>query len=560
MIKKKNKIAIEESKNNFFFNNKNKFLTVDFNRIAFLFFLFTVIILLYSLKLIYLGGLNSKLQNISKNPSSEFRADIIDNNGTFVAKSVRTFNVGVNPKLIREKKNFIIKLKLIFPKKDFSEIEKKIKKNKFFYIEKRISSNNLEKIRMLGEKSIIIEEKIARIYPQKELLSHIIGQIDDGNKGISGVEKSYDEILKSQREPLKLTIDSNIQHLIREELLRAEKYFKNVGSSAILMNIHNGEILSMISLPDFDINKRDQIKDKRYINRSTKGVYELGSVFKTFTIASALDEGVIETETKFQNLEKTIFCGGKPIREYDEKLPSNLTAEEILIRSGNIGSVKIAQRVGLENYRNFLKKLGILDELKFDILEVGKPLQFNWGKCKLATVSFGHGITITPLHLAKGYSVISNGGYDINPTIIKKENNYKKNKKIIQKKDVSQKINKILRKIVNTKDGTAGLADVEGYEIGGKTGTAQQVENGVYSRKKINTFASIFPISNPKYVLIVLLEAPKTSKDYIYKYRNKPGTFIGTPFNTAGWTSVEITGRIIEKIGPILAIKYLDPV
>ena len=257
------------------------------------------------------------------------------------------------------------------------------------------------------------------------MFSHILGQIDDKNNGISGIEKFFDYELKKKTESLKLTVDTDIQFLIREELLKFKEIFKNVGSAAILMDVNNGNILSMLSLPDFNLNIREDIKDVNYINRATKGVYELGSVFKTFTIAAGLNEGVIKPETEFLNLKKQISCGKYTIKEYDNKIPSDLTAEQILIRSGNIGSVRIGQKLGIEKFKLFLEKIGVLNKIEFDIEEVGQPLPFRWGKCKLATSSFGHGITTTPLQLAKGYAIISNGGYDIKPTLIKKNNSQK---------------------------------------------------------------------------------------------------------------------------------------
>ena len=435
-------------------------------------------------------------------------------------------------------------------------LKKKIYGRKFFYLEKKIDQKKLDKLILLGDKSIIYEEKISRIYPNKNLFSHIIGQIDDDNNGISGIEKYYDFELRNSNKPLRLSVDIYLQHLIRIELLRAKEFFNNVGSASILMDINNGEILSMVSLPDFDLNKRKSIKDVNYINRATKGVYELGSVYKTFTFAAGIDEKIIEPNTKFLNLEKQLPCGKNVIKEYDDKLPSNLTAEEILIRSGNIGSVRVGQKIGIEKYKNFLEKIGVLSKIEFDIEEVGEPIPFKWGKCKLATASFGHGITTTPLQLAKGYSIISNGGFEINPTLIKKNSKKKIPKIQILSEGVSEKVNIALRKIVTDKEGTAEFANVPGYEVAGKTGTAQKSTFGGYSKAKVNTFAGIFPISNPRFVLIVLLDEPKTSKDYIYKYRNKSGSFKGTPFNTAGWTSVEIAGKIIENIGPILATKY----
>jgi cell division protein FtsI (penicillin-binding protein 3) len=323
------------------------------------------------------------------------------------------------------------------------------------------------------------------------------------------------------------------------------------------MNVNNGEILSMVSLPDFDPNKRKKIVDLNYINRVTKGVYEFGSVFKTFTIAAALNEKIIKPETEFFDLPKSLTCAGFPIREYDNKIPSDLTAEQILVRSGNIGSVRIAQQLGEEKFSLFLSKLGVLEKINFEIEEVGSPIKFNWGKCPLATASFGHGITTTLLQLTKAYSIIVNGGYDINPTLIKNNKNEKKEK--ILNKDVSEKILPILRKIVTTKEGTASLANVDGYEIGGKTGTAEKSSGGSYSKKKINTFVSVFPTSKPKFVLAVMLDEPKTNENYIYHYRDGSNIkYKGTPFNTAGWTTVEVAGQIVEKIGPILATKYSE--
>ena len=302
----------------------------------------------------------------------------------------------------------------------------------------------------LGDKSIEPRDNLIRVYPQKNLFSHIIGQIDNENNGISGLEKSLDQDLKKNQSPIKLTVDKDIQFLLRDELNKFNKIFRTKGSAALLMNVDNGEILSLVSLPDFDLNKRRKIENTNYINRATKGVYEFGSVFKTFTLAAAFDEKIIEPQTKFTNLPKTLKCAGFSIKEYDDQIPSNLTAEQILIRSGNIGSVRIGQKVGVEKFRSFLSKIGILDEINFDIEEVGKPIEFNWGKCPLATASFGHGITTTLLQLSKAYSIIVNGGYQINPTLIKKKDK-KKLKKILNK-DVSEKILPILRKVVTAKE------------------------------------------------------------------------------------------------------------
>jgi len=557
-MRDKNNIILEEYENKFSYKKNKTNLNIQFNRIAFIFFVFLVISIIFSIQLLHLGSLKVESNIKSTLNINNYRADIVDRNGNYLAKTVSSIDIGINPVEVIDKKKLLINLQLIFPNKDYLETSKKLDENKFFYFEKKISVENYEKIMLLGDKSIKPEEKLTRIYPQTNLFSHIIGQIDDDNQGISGLEKSFNNRLKQKKEPLRLTVDTDIQFLIREQLVKFNSIFRSKGAAAILMNVNSGEIISMVSYPDFDLNKREKVVDLNFINRATKGVYELGSVFKTFTIAAGLDENLIDINTQFLDLPKSISCAGQTIGEYSDKIPADLTVEEILIRSGNIGSVRIGQKLEIDKLKFFLEKIGVLNRIDFDIEEVGEPITFKWGKCKLATVSFGHGITTTPLQLAKGYSIISNGGFDIKPSLIKKDKDYNKTKKRIIKEGISEKINLILRKIVTNKEGTAGLANVDGYEVGGKTGTAQKTTLGGYSNLKVNTFVSIFPTSQPKYVLIVLLDEPKTNSEYIYYYRNGKQPTKGTPFNTAGWTSVEVTGKIIERIGPILATKHME--
>ena len=561
MKQTRSKIIIEDYKNNFIYKKNETNLNIQFNRVAFIFFIFFIIYLIYTIHLIHLGTRSSevdKTENIPVVIDKLYRADILDINGNYLAKTVRSIDIGIKTSDVIDKKKLLLSLKIVFPDKDFSKIEKKLNKKKYFYLEKKISEENYEKIMKLGDKSIKPEEKVLRMYPQKNLFSHIIGQIDDNNNGISGLEKSFNEILRKSKTDIKLTVDKDIQFLIRKELIKYQEIFKSKGSAAILMDVNNGNILSLVSLPDFDPNQRKNITDINLINRVTKGTYELGSVFKPFTFASALNNDLIKPETEFLNLPKSIRCEKHRIGEYDNEIPSDLSAEQILIRSGNIGSVRIAQKIGPEKYKSFLEKIGVLSQISFDIEEVAPQKNYNFGKCKLATASFGHGIATTILQLAKGYSIISNGGFDIKPTLINKSiQNNKKGKRIL-KEGVSAQVVKALRKIVNTEEGTAKFANVPNYEIGGKTGTADQPKDGSYSEAKINTFASIFPTSNPQYVFIVMLDTPQKAKDYYYKYRHQKGGWKGTLYNTAGWTSVEVAGKVIDKIGPILATKYLE--
>ena len=285
MNNKKN-IILEEYENEFSYKKSKTNLDIQFNRIAFIFFVFLMISIIYSIQLLHLGSLKSDVKTNYAPSIKDYRADIIDRNGNYLVKTVSSIDIGISPIEVIDKKKLLINLKWIFPEKDYVEVEKKLNKNNFFKFEKKISLTNYQKIMFLGDKAIRSEEKLTRIYPQKNLFSHIIGQIDNENNGISGLEKSFDEKLKQKNKPLQLTVDADIQFLIREELVKFQSIFRSKGSAAILMNVNNGEIISMVSYPDFDLNKREKIVDLNFINRATKGVYELGSVFKTFTAVS----------------------------------------------------------------------------------------------------------------------------------------------------------------------------------------------------------------------------------------------------------------------------------
>mgnify|MGYP006090152597 CR=1 FL=1 len=402
----------------------SNFIKISFNRIIFLSFVFISLIFIFSTKIIYLSLFPGKtffLNKFNKNSINQ-RIDIQDRNGILLARNVDIYDVGINPKNIKNKKKLLINLRLILPKLDINKIKKNLEKNKFFYIKKRLTEEEKTKLWLLGNKSIVFEKKQFRVYPQKNLFSHIIGQVDDSNEGISGIEKFYNKKLTTSLEnsSLNLSIDSNLQYLIREELMEANKDFNPIGSAALLMDVNNGEVLSLISLPDYNLNKRASINDDMYTNKITKGVYELGSVFKTFTVAAGLENNVIKKNKLFENLKNEISCAGRKISEHD-KLPKNLTVEQILVRSSNIGAVRIAQKVGIEKYKNFLNSLELFKKINFDLEEVGLPLSFKWGKCRLATASFGHGITTTPLQAAAAYAMLGNGGYKIEPTLIYKK-------------------------------------------------------------------------------------------------------------------------------------------
>ena len=521
------------------------------DRIYLLFFLFFSLIIIFSIKIIFVSLKEIEIYG-EKSSSAHFtamRRDIIDRNGVLISRNVKSYHAAVKPNLIKNKENFLLNLRLNFPQFSIEKIADNLSKEKYFYLKRGLDQNDKEKLWALGEKGIIFEPFESRIYTHANLYSHILGQVDYDNYGISGIEKYFDKELKlekSLKDPLQLTLDTNIQYIIDKELNSAIEIFRATGGAALLMNVNNGEVLSLVSLPNFNINKREKIIDKNYINKITKGVYELGSIFKTFTIALALDKNLVSPETIIKNIPRQIKCSIHEISDI-KKFPNNLSVEDILIRSSNIGTLMLAKKIGEKDYKEFIKKTNLLNTPKFELEEVGTPLSFKWNKCKLETISYGHGIAVTPLQATAAYAALTNGGNIIKPTMVKKKE-LQVNEKIISP-ETSRKINTILRKVVTEKEGTASLANVYGYEVGGKTGTSQKYGN---KNENLNTFISIFPSKEPKYVLLVMLENPQVASDLIYNYR---GLKIKATRNEAGWNSVYTAGKIIEKIGPILAIK-----
>ena len=534
-------------------NKKNQVLKKTNNfqdRIYLLFFFFFSLIFIFSIKITHISLNKNDIYNVREQKSkfSLLRRDIVDRNGVIISRNIKTFHVAINPKLIKDKKNFLIKLRLNFPDLPIDEVKNKLEEKKYFRIKKRISQIEKDKFWALGEKAIKFEPFQARMYTHGDLFSHIIGQVDYDNYGISGVEKYFDKELKDKNKlnkPLQLTLDSNIQHIINKELNTAISTFEATGGGALLMDINNGDIISLVSLPNFNINQRTNLIDKKFINKITKGVYELGSIFKTFTVALALEHELVDTDTLIEDIPKKIKCSIHEISDMKNH-PKNLSVEEILVRSSNVGSVILAKKIGEENFKEFIKKTKLTNTPNIELKEVGVPHQLKWNKCKLETVSFGHGITTTPLQATALYAAISNGGKLIAPSLIK-ERKIEKLETIISE-ETSIKLGKILRKVVSSRDGTASLADKDGYSVGGKTGTAESYGD---KNNRINTFISIFPTHKPTYTLFVMLENPKINKDLIYEYR---GVKTKAPFNTSGWNSVYVAGKIIEKIGPILAI------
>ena len=555
---KKNKIYNKNQKSFYFedyfqANQKQKNFSkfsISEDRIYVLFFFFLSLMLIFTIKITTLSIQNPELISIKKNNLNflPLRRDITDRNGIIISRNIKSYHAAIKPKLIKNKEKFLLNIQLNAPEIEIDNLKKKVSKDKYFYLKKRITEEEKNTLWSLGEKGIIFESYQSRVYPHKELFSHILGQVDDDNYGISGVEHYFDKELKDLKNistPISLTIDTNIQFLIKNELEQAMNDFKAKGAAGLLLNNRTGEVLSLVSLPDYNINLRQNINEDRFTNKITKGLYELGSIFKTFTVALAINEKVLKPSTMINDIKKNIKCSKYVISDIHE-FPTSMSVEDILIQSSNIGAIKIAKKIGENKYKQFIENLNLLAISDFELYEIGIPPQIKWNKCKLETVSFGHGIMTTPLQAAAAYAAITNGGYYVQPTLLKKNINI--NKKKIISNDTSEKMNAILRKVVIDEDGTASLANVFGYQVGGKTGTAQNYQK---KNKNINTFISIFPSSKPKFILLIMLDDPQPAPHIIYNYRGKP-TKVNR--NEAGWNSVYVTGKIIEKIGPILAI------
>lgn len=470
------------------------------------------------------------------------RADIIDRNGTIVATSLPTVNLYANPKNVRNPEDVAEKLSMLFPELSYEELLHKLKRKKtsFSMIKYNLSPAQQSEVNNLGIPALEFQKSEKRVYPHNNLFAHIIGYTNIDNLGLAGLEKSLHKRLTESSKPLELSIDMGIQDTIREELVAGVNKYKAEGAAAILMDVNNGEIISMVSVPDYNPNLSIPVGDRALFNFATQGVYEAGSVFKTFNTALGLESGKVKVHDKF-DATKPIKIQGLTVSDYRGE-NRWLSVGEILIHSSNIGSAQIVSRVGKEAQRKFMQNLNFSEVLKdFEISEKGRPLflsEKRWRDDTMATVSYGYGISITPLHLISAFASLINGGIYHYPTIVKGCENQSP-RRVISKK-TSENMRHLLRDVVIYGSGKG--ANVPGYQVAGKTGTANKLVNGRYVEKKVMTsFVSTFPAFNPQYALLVVLDEPKGSKET-------------WGFVTSGWNAVPVGGKIISAIAPQLDI------
>ncbi len=464
------------------------------------------------------------------------RGDIVDRNDVLVATDLKTKSLYVSSVLVKDASDMAKGLAGIFSDLTYNEVLKKIiagKKGKdWILIRRNVTPSQAEQVQNLKKAGLIFEEDSIRVYPQRSIFSHLVGYVDLDRKGLSGIEMQHNKQLIKDEEKLQLAGDIRIQDILENELQNGLIEFKAKAASGIIIDVNTGEILAISSLPSFDPNLQHEASQNERFNRITNGVYELGSIFKIFTNAAAFEHNLVKMTDSY-NVADPIKYGRFTITD-DHPFKGEMTVEEIFSHSSNIGTVQIAQKIGIENQKDFLKKLGFLNKVDAEFPGLGRPIYpKTWRDINLYTISYGHGIAITPLHIAMATAAVANGGILYKPSFLKL--NDKPEGKRVMKESTSQLMRIMLRKVVT--DGTGKKSDIEGYEVGGKTGTANKVEGKGYNEKQtIASFIAVFPISEPKYLVYVTFDQPNYS------------------FNTGGMVAAPVAGRVIRNIAPILGV------
>ena len=486
------------------------------------------------------------------------RSNIVDRNGRILATNLTTHSLYAQPPIMIDSERAAAGLAEIFPDLDEVKLREQFSgERKFLWIKRRISPEQQQAVHDIGDPGLLFGPREMRLYPNGALASHVLGGAGFGREGVhsaeivgvAGVEKSFDEFLRDPAQngrPLELSIDLSIQATVEQVLDGGMKLMNAKGATAVLMDAHTGELISLASLPDFDPNNRPapptsgDASDSPLFNRAVQGLYELGSTFKIFTVAQAIEEGMVNTGTVIDT-KGPLQWGPHRIRDF-RNYGDSLSVEEVLVKSSNIGTARIAQMMGVPRQQAFLNTLGFFEPTQLELIEApgAKPLlPPNWSEISLMTISYGHGLSASPTHLAAAYASLLNGGTRVEPTLLK-QHVTEPGARIISER-TSAIARDLLRDVVT--EGTASLGEVPGYAVGGKTGTADKPRHtgGYYDDRVIATFASVFPAHDPKYVLVVTLDEPvETSGE--------------EPRRTAGWTAVPVAAEIIRRTAPLLGL------
>ena len=480
------------------------------------------------------------------------RPDIVDRNGEVLATDIRTSSLFAEPRHMVDADEAIEKLATVLPEIDYEQTYKKLKSGAgFVWLQRQLTPKQQSEIMQLGIPGIGFRTEKRRFYPAGETTSYVVGLTNIDNQGISGMEKYIDDqgladlqqsglAVARDLKPVKLSIDLRVQHIVRDEVATAMEKYHAIAAGGVVLNIKTGEVMAMASVPYFDPNNPYNAQEKDRLNRMSAGLYEMGSTFKSFTTAMALDSGKVTMDSKF-DASRPITIGRQTIRDFHGK-GRVLSVPEVFIYSSNIGSAKEADVVGIEGHREFLHRLGVLEKMKTELPEVAKPTEPKvWKKVHSITAAFGHGISTTPLQTAVGCAALMNGGFLIQPTFLTRTADQAMD---VAKKVVSEKTVEGMRYLytLNAEKGSGKNARVAGYRVGGKTGTAEKVINGRYSKDvRFNAFVAAFPMDDPQYIVLTIIDEPKPEK---------PG--MGA---TAGSNAAPMVANIIRRSAPMLGVK-----
>lgn len=473
------------------------------------------------------------------------RGDIVDRNGVLLATNLRTASLFANPRKILDTNEAVAGVLRVLPNLDPEVLRTKLSTRRHFvWLKRNLSPRQQDALNRLGIPGLGFVEEPKRVYPQGKLASHVIGYTDIDNKGLAGVEKTFDALLAgADGKPVTLSLDVRVQHVLAQELQRGSDEFFTIGAAGLVLDVRTGEVLGMVSLPDFDPNQIPQSTPEQRFNRATLGVYEMGSTFKVFTLAAALQTGTVRMQDGY-DASKPIRVGRFVIRD-DHGKNRWLSVPEIFIYSSNIGAAKMALDIGAERQQEFLGRLGLLQAPDIELPEVGAPiLPTPWREISTMTVAFGHGIAVSPLQMASGVAALVNGGSKTRPTLVRYQPGDDIERSQVVSPRTSAQMRRLLRLVVERGTGTKAAAP--GYLVGGKTGTAEKAGAGGYrGNALISSFIGVFPITEPRYVVLVMLDEPKGNKS----------TF---NFASGGWTAAPIVSRIISRIGPLLGVQPED--
>lgn len=480
-------------------------------------------------------------RSIAKDEKNTGRADIVDRNGVLMATSLNTASLFANPRLVLDPEQAAIRLATALPGINVKAIEKKLRSDRgFVWLKRHLTPRQQYAVNRLGIPALNFQREARRMYPLGALASHALGFTDVDNKGLSGIERYFDKELRSRQDSMALSIDVRVQHVLEHELGLAMKKFSAIGAAGLVMDVNTGEIVAMSSLPSFDPNQPGGIDQDLRFNRTTLGVYEMGSTFKIFTTAMALDAGTVSLRGGY-DATNPIRIARFTIRDFHAK-KRWLSVPEIFMYSSNIGTVKMALDVGISGHRNFLTNIGMMKPVGIELSETGAPLSPNrWREINSMTISFGHGLAVSPLHLVAGVSAMVNGGIYRTPTLVRRDPAETPAGKRVVTAETSAKMRRLMRLVV--KNGTGRNAAAPGYLVGGKTGTAEKVSGRGYKKKAlISSFVAAFPMHKPRYVVLAMLDEAKGTKE----------TF---GYATGGWVAAPVVGAVVRRIAPTLGLK-----